>query len=415
MKCFAQHDSLGKHMKFEKLERKRDNQQWVLDYLVRATGRSILFDHKERRYPENITSYRMIPKHLAMSAKHKEELARCADAAGHRQTALELYFAAVHDYHEAQHVIFQDDNAQKISYYDALTHCYDRIIELAHYPIERIEVPWEGHSISCLLHLLPDRKPAPTIFFVPGMDMIKEMYPKAVDNAFLKRGMNCVVMDGPGQGISNFRKIRVTDDNYERAASAVIDYMVTRPEIDPKKIAVCGVSMGSHWGMRIAALDKSVVAVATASSTYGSKLPIFDTASPRFKQVFMYMSGIHDEAAFDAMAERMTCLGYGSKIHCPTLMVVGEYDQLCFLEDSIALYNEVAGPTEMWLLLDESHQIFNLEGLGGFDVMPYMADWITDAFDNKLRDKQTKVISKGRDKGPYGPGKPSLNDDDLYF
>lgn len=402
-------------MKIETLERKRDNQQWVLDYLVRATGRSILFDHKERRYPESVMSYRMIPKHLARRAKHKEELARHADAAGHRQTALELYFAAVQDYQEAQHVIFQDDNSQKLLYYDHLTLCYDRVIELASYPIERIEVPWEGHSISCLLHLLPDRRKAPTVLFVPGMDLIKEAFPKAIDNAFIKRGLNCVVMDGPGQGISNIRKLRVTDDNYERAASAVINFMLTRPEVDANKIGVAGVSMGSHWGTRLAALDQRIAAVATASAAYGSKLPIFETASPRFKQVFMYMSGVHDEVAFDAMAERMTCLGYGSKIHCPTLMVVGEYDQLCFLEDSLELYEEIAGPTEMWLLEDVSHQIFTLEGLGGLDAMPVMVDWLIDALDGKIAGKRIKVIHKARGKGPYDSGKPSLTDQELYL
>lgn len=402
-------------MKFENLERNRDNQQWVLDYLVKATGRSILFDHKERRYPKSVMSYRMIPRHLARRAKHKEELARCADAAGHHQTALELYFAAVQDYQEAQHVIFQDDNPQKLLYYDALIACYDRIIELADYPIERIEVPWEGHSISCLLHLLPDRRKAPSVLFIPGMDMIKEGFPKPIANAFIKRGLNCMVMDGPGQGINNIRKLRITDDNYERAASAVVNYLTTRPEIDASKIAACGIGTGTLWGMRLAALDQRIAAVATGSAAYGSKVPMFDMASPRYKQVFMYMSGIHNEAAFDEMAARMTCLGYGSKIHCPTLMIVGEYDQVCFLEDSLALYAEIAGPTEMWLLEDVSHQMNTLEGLGGLDAMPVMADWIIDALNGKVNNKQIKVIRKARGKGAYDSGKPSLTDQELYL
>ena len=60
--------------------------------------------------------------------------------------------------------------------------------------------------------------------------------------------MNLMVMDGPGQGISNLRKIRVTPDNYERAGSAVIDYLLTRPEVDPERFAIAGVSMGSSGG-----------------------------------------------------------------------------------------------------------------------------------------------------------------------
>ncbi|MFC1893983.1 alpha/beta hydrolase family protein [Chloroflexota bacterium] len=402
-------------MKFEKLERRRDNQQWMLDYLVMATGRSILFDHEERRYPEQVRSYRMLPKQMARGAKHKEEIAIAAEAAGHNRTASELYLSAVLDYHEAQHVIFQDDNPQKLMYYEALSSCFERLIQLANYPIERVDVPWEGQVISCLLHLLPDRRKAPITLFIPGMDMIKEAYPRVVGNAFIQREMHCLSMDGPGQGVSNIRKVRVTDDNYEKAASAVIDYLTTRQEVDATKIGVCGVSMGSHWGTRLAAYDSRVAAVATASACYGSKLPIFEMASPRFKQIFMYMSGIHDEANFDEMAARMTCLGYGDRIRCPSLMIVGEYDQLCFLEDSLALYNELAGPKELWLLEDVSHSIYALEGFGGLDAMPLMADWLMDALNGKVAGRQIVRISKDWGKGPYGAGSSCLKEEELYL
>lgn len=402
-------------MKFEKVERRRDNQQWMLDYLVMATGKTMLFDHKERWYPDDVRSYRMMPKHMARQARHKEEIARAADAAEHYRTASQLYFSAILDYHQAQHAIFQDDNPQKLRYYQALASCYDRSIDLADYPVEKVDIPWEGQVISCLFHLLPDRRKAPTVLFIPGMDMIKELYPRVVENVFLGRGLHCLSMDGPGQGVSNIRKLRVTDDNYEKAARAVISYLATRPEVDATKIGVCGVSMGSHWGVRTAALDPRVAAVATASSCYGSKLPIFEMASPRFKQVFMYMSGIHDEARFDEMAGRMTCLGYGGKIQCPSLMVVGEYDQLCFLDDSLALHDELAGPAELWLLEDEPHNIYALEGLGGVDAMPFMADWLKDALNGKITGKRIVWVAKDHGKGPYSEASPTLTEEQLYF
>jgi dienelactone hydrolase len=58
------------------------------------------------------------------------------------------------------------------------------------------------------------------------------------------------------------RGIKLTADNYEEAASAAIDCLVKRPEIDAKKIAIYALSFGSHWGMRIAAQDHRVAACA---------------------------------------------------------------------------------------------------------------------------------------------------------
>ena len=192
----------------------------------------------------------------------------------------------------------------------------------------------------------------PTVLFIPGMDMTKEArFPDPQKNPAIARGMNMLIMDGPGQGMSNVRKIRVGRDNYERAASAVIDYILTRPEVDPDRLGICGVSMGSFWGVRTAALDDRIRALATSASCFGDKTAIFNQASPRFKRVFMYMAGVHDEETFDAeIAAHMTTSGFGAKISCPTLLIQGEFDPLCPLEDTQQLFEELAGPKELWIL-----------------------------------------------------------------
>jgi cephalosporin-C deacetylase-like acetyl esterase len=86
---------------------------------------------------------------------------------------------------------------------------------------------------------------------------------------------------------------------------AAIDWLVARPEVDPTQIVISGISFGCHWGVRAAAIDKRVRALATTYAVVGPKKAIFGEASPRFKQMFMYMAGHTDEAEFDAMAEKM--------------------------------------------------------------------------------------------------------------
>src|SRR5919202_1398370 len=77
-----------------------------------------------------------------------------------------------------------------------------------------------------------------------------------LDNVFLKRGVHVLALDGPGQGMSNLRKIRVDADNYADAGRAAIDFLVARPEVDAEQIALLGLSMGSYWAPLIASRDR---------------------------------------------------------------------------------------------------------------------------------------------------------------
>lgn len=389
-------------------ERLRDNQQWMLDWIIKTTGREQNFEYDERRFPPEAKSYRMIPRIMYREAAHKEELARAADAAGHAETATALYYEAVETYRHGQHVIFEDDNPEKLFLHERMSSCYDRIVALSGGAIERVEIAWEGHHLSGILHLAPGRAPAPLVVFCPGMDMTKEAIPHPANNPFARRGLHLLAIDGPGQGVSNIRKIRVTADNYERAAAAFIDAMVDRADVDPEKIAVSGFSMGSHWGSRLAALDPRVKAIATAAACYGSKRPLFQLSSPRFKQMFMYMAGISDEHDFDRLAEEMGLLDEAAQITCPSLQVIGEYDPLCYLEDAYDVYERIQGPKEFWVIENDFHIPVDCRNLGGLSIYPFLADWLRDALNGKYAEghRRDVLIQEREGTGPYSAPVP---------
>ncbi len=386
------------------LERHRDNQQWVLDYLVKVTGRTQNFFEDGRTVPPEVKNYAMIPRALGKEAAHQEAIGRAAEAAGHLHTAREAYWAAADTYREAQHAIFEDDNALKIHLWNKVDECYDKVIAYSDYPIERVEIPWEGHSLGALLHLLPDRRTAPIVLYIPGMDGTKENALDPLNNVFLDRGFHVLALDGPGQGSSNLRKIRVTADNYERAGQAALDYIAARPELEGDRIAIMGSSMGTFWGSRLAAVDSRVKACATARACYGPKVHIFNQASPRFKQMFMYMAGVHNEAAFDGLAAEMTLDGWGPRIHCPSLLVTGEYDPLCYLEETEAFFEEIAGPKELWVFENEAHGLGKLKALGGGHLYGFMLDWVRAALDGRFEPGyRRRVLIPQRGLGPYAP------------
>ncbi|MCC7106034.1 MAG: alpha/beta hydrolase [Chloroflexi bacterium] len=398
-----------------KAERRRDSQQWLLDWMVKTTGRTHNFAYDHREIPAEVKTYRQIPRVMEKSARHQETIARAAEAAGHSLSACDLYHKAAQNYRTAQHAIFYDDHPDKVHLHRKMLECFEGIMRTAEYPIERVEIDWEGVQIQANFHKVPDAKNAPTILFVPGMDQTKEAVPDPMNNIFVRRGLNVLSVDGPGQGTSNMRKIRVTADNHERATSACLAWLTKRPEVDPERIGVMGGSMGSYWGARLAALDPRVKAFASSAACYGTKRAIFEEASPRFKQIFMYMAGIHDEDEFDRMAETMHNFGYGQKIKCFTLMVLGEYDPLCHLEEGLAFYEEVAGPKEIWVLENEFHVPRSSRNVGGGAVDPFMVDWLKEAlFDSKPRDLNRVVLV--HDRGGQGPYSGTLSGvEDVYL
>jgi dipeptidyl aminopeptidase/acylaminoacyl peptidase len=404
-----------------KMRTQRDGQQWMLDLALNMRGRVQNFERDDQEVPpgKRARNYRMLPKVWREAAERHEALARRAEAIGARATATYHYDHAIEAYRMAQHPIYYDDHPVKIALYRKLSEMVDRRSKVASYPIERVEVPFErGKTISCLLHLLPDRRRAPCIVYVPGMDQTKEVFPKAHLNVAAARGFHVLAMDGPGQGASNLRKIRAVGDNYERAGAAVISYLEKRREVDPKKIAVYGISMGSYWSLRLASYDRRPAAVVSAVACFNPNNTIFTQSSPRFKQMFMYMAGYEDEERFDReVASGMTVRGYMDKIRCPTLLVTGEFDPLCPLEDAIEAYRELRVPKEMWVFENQYHPLWGLSNLGGMDAHDYVMDWLALLFSGKRVPTKRGRIAYIRENGdgpwgrcewtpPVAPGQP---------
>lgn len=386
----------------------RNNQQWIFDYVIGVTGQTALWEVEDvYKLPPEVRSWRMIPKFVAKLAQRQEEIGRKAEERGYFRTAWEAYHRASSTYFWAQHVVCEDDNPEKIRLNEKMLHCYDKVIQYNEYPIEKLEIPWGDRTIPALLHLLPDRRKAPCVLNIPGMDQTKEGFLGTwgipiSPNPFIQRGIHVLVIDGPGQGECNLKKIRVTPDNHGKAGKAAIDYLMTRPEIDGEKIAVYGKSMGSYWGARLCAYDNRVKAcVVGIACFFMDQHTIFDEASPSFRLTFKYMAGIQDDNDFDKMVAQMTLKGIGKNIKCPILLMTGEFDPLCPLEETLAFFDEIAGPKELWIFEDEFHSL-PFRSLAGLGMHQIAADWLKEKLDGKYeKGLARKVLIPINGTGPW--------------
>ena len=304
----------------------RDRQQWVYDYVVQQTGRVFHWDEPGRQLPASIKSHAQISKHLGRIGQRLERVAAEEEAAGHSATAFELYYRASSTFAAAQHPVLETNDEKRYLHGRCIAN-YEKVIEHAPYPIERLEIPFEGVELQCNFHMLPGKPNAPLVIFIPGCDMTKEIYPDPRIMQAHYRGMHMLVIDGPGQGMSNIRGIKLTADNYERAVLAIAEHMAGRDEVDETQITVYALSMGAHWGMEIAASGHPLIkAVAAPWASYLDKYYILDTFSPRYKQLFGYLTGASSEEELDKLLEAMAVEGREGNIECPVLLTAGEYD-----------------------------------------------------------------------------------------
>jgi len=369
----------------------RKGQKWITEEFYKVLDvfgfRSVMFVEwgfrpaDVKRTTERIRVPGAVVKEWARTARQEEELAVDAEKNGHRESAAEFYYRAALYYGPACGVMHHN-TPRKLELYQRLIHCYQKFTELFDEAyVRRVEIPFEnGKTIPAILQTVPGNATAPCVVVVPGMDTIKEYMPSPYHNHFRRRGMATLTIDGPGQGESNVRETWVTLDNFERAGSAAIDYLETRNDVDASRIGVYGWSMGSYWGPRIAAHDSRVKALVGAMGVYQQKDTIFKHSKPAYRANYMYMSNIHDEQAFDEMTAQMTLAPVADRIKCPTLLVMGEFDELCPLEDGEQLFEMLKCPKEMWVYENETHTF------GGRlpDFYLQVADWMKDALSGRI-------------------------------
>jgi alpha-beta hydrolase superfamily lysophospholipase len=97
--------------------------------------------------------------------------------------------------------------------------------------------------------------PRPTVIYNNGFDSTQEDSYVAIGAAALRRGYNVLTFDGPGQGAAIRQQKLVFRPDWEAVTSPVIDYANTRPEIDSKRLALFGYSLGAYLVTRAELLN----------------------------------------------------------------------------------------------------------------------------------------------------------------
>ncbi len=299
-----------------------------------------------------------------------EELGRDSLKNGFRLTAGEHLVRAAIYYHFAKFVFVQDPTQMRAAHAKAVE-CYGAALAFLRPPGERVEIAFEGKTLKGILRK-PNSSKTPVVVMAPGLDSTKEEL-HAYEEPFLARGIATLAIDGPGQGEAEY-EMPICGD-YERAAKAVVDWIEIRDDLDSKRIAIWGVSLGGYYAPRAAAHEKRFKACIALSGPF-DWAEIWDALPELSRETFRARSHASNEAEARRNSEKLTLKNAAKSITCPIFIVAGRQDRLVPAAHAERLANSVSGPVELLMVEDGGHNANNRP----YRYRSRSADWLAGQF-----------------------------------
>ena len=319
----------------------------------------------------------------ALEEKAVAELAR-----SHHMTAGNYYLRAGIYHYNAERFIAPGPakRAQGEKAYE----CWHTGIRLREPSVEFIEVPYEGKSLPGLF--LPaegSETPAPTVLVLNGMDNAKEMSIFFAGKEFSRRGFNTLALDGPGMGEARRLRDIPSRYDYEVAGTAAFDYLVSRGDVDPDRIAVMGYSFGGYYSSRIAAYEHRYRACVALSALHwdlaGWQRKIMErnrsaphsVAQSNFQ--FRWVVGAQTQEEGIAIAEKFSLKDVAEQIECPFLVTHGGRDRVVPVENAHKLYEAVGSKNKSIKIFTEEEGGAEHAHVDNRQVgIDFVADWLAE-------------------------------------
>jgi esterase FrsA len=188
-----------------------------------------------------------------MGARH----AATAQAANDPTTARENWRQAWLDYHFGAWPA-QNTPGKRADYVKAVA-AFQNYGKLMDPPAETVRIPFEGKEIVGYLQLPKGVRPAPVVVSIGGLDEYKE-YGIEHGGGFAAAGLGLLSLDMPGTGEAPVKM----EVGSERMIGAALDYLATRPEIDPQRLAVNGASAGGYWSALAGYMERQKIKAVVA-------------------------------------------------------------------------------------------------------------------------------------------------------
>jgi alpha-beta hydrolase superfamily lysophospholipase len=285
-------------------------------------------------------------------------------AAGHRVSARDGLLRASNYYRAAEFFLHANPADPRISHaYHRAVQCFRTAAALCVPAIEMVQIPYEGTVLHGYFYRGADHEgggaPRPAMILHSGFDGGAEEIHFSGAAAGAERGYHVLTFDGPGQGAARHLDGLVFRPDWENVVTPVLDWVMARPEVDPSRVGLLGLSMGGLLAPRAAAFEHRLAACVANDGIYelgstvlshfpGSRAdaeaglraehaPDVDAAIDQLMAVSpvvrwaiingMYVMGARSPRAFCASYLDYTLAGgIAEQITCPTLVCDADAD-----------------------------------------------------------------------------------------
>lgn len=234
-----------------------------------------------------------------------QRVASTADAgarSGHLVSARAAYLRAATYYAVALSAVdgTQDASALLGPTFAEHRRCFDAYVSLLDPPAERVEIPYEAASMpGYLFRPSTAQDPRPTLIMNNGSDgPVTSLWPP-VSAGGVARGYNVLVFDGPGQQSMLFERGVPFRHDWEYVITPVVDFLLARPQVDPARIVLYGISQAGYWVPRALAFERRIAAGIADPGVYDAFAPWWDALPVELRRLL----DAGDKPGFDRLFE----------------------------------------------------------------------------------------------------------------
>jgi pimeloyl-ACP methyl ester carboxylesterase len=209
-------------------------------------------------------------------------------AAGHVGSALLAYLRSS-SYHRTAGVMLMGIplDPRLVDAYARQSEMFRSAAELMRPAAEVLEVPFEDSTLpGYFFRAGDDGRPRATVILTGGYDGTAEELYFANGAAALSRGYNVLAFDGPGQGAALIERGRVLRADWENVITPVLDYALGRPDVDPDRVALIGLSLGAHLAPRAASAEHRLAACVADCGAYDLYTAFLERLPGRLAEAF---------------------------------------------------------------------------------------------------------------------------------
>lgn len=198
-------------------------------------------------------------KQWAATAARVEAEAEAALKAGHPVTARDAFFRAANYYRTALVSVLPEESGF-LTYAGKCRSTFRQGAALVQPAMDYFEIPFEGGVLPGYFRRVDDSdRKRKTIIMIGGGETFAEEVYFYLGPAAIKRGWNFLTVDLPGQGLLPLQGQPFRAD-MEVPLKAVLDFALTKAEVDPDRLAVYGISGGGYFVPRTAVRDSRIKA-----------------------------------------------------------------------------------------------------------------------------------------------------------